>query len=169
MSDRHTVHLHDDYADGSMAEKLRSEIDRHTADCSACREDLDMIIELKKRLAEIEAPDPGDRYFQELTDKILYRTAPTDVRTDGAVIIPVSPGQQTMKTLIRVAAAVTLLFGSFYASAFLTDKNQSNYADSSQPAAFLLTDPIALPDAEAQAPAPSEDSPSDSDEKMPEK
>lgn len=170
MSDRHTMHLHDDYADGKIPEDVTAEVDRHTADCPACRKDLTMISELKKRLSEIEAPDPGDRYFRELTDKILLRTAShTGVQTDGATIIPVAPGQQAMKTLIRIAAAITLLFGSFYASAFLSDGNDSSWADTAQPAGYLLTDPIALPDAEIQVPAqpetaPLDSTPSDSDE-----
>lgn len=170
MSDRHTVHIHNDYADGILSDREKAEVDRHQADCPACRKDLNMITELKKRLSEIESPDPGNRYFSELTDKVLTRTTlPTGAGTAGNIVVDIPSGQQTLKTLIRVAAAITLLFGSFYASGFMPEKSQGNWADYSSPSGYLISDPIALPDAGLPDSVLSEPTPSESDGDIPKK
>ncbi len=150
MSDRHTVHTHQEYADGLLSASAKAEVERHTASCDACREDLKMFTELKLRLAAIEAPDPGDLYFDSLTEKILVRTAlPSPAQTSESVI-DIPAGQRIMKTLIRLAAAITLLFGSFYASGFAPEHSYDSWTDNMAQSGYQRTDPIALPDAELQ-------------------
>ncbi|MCK5125432.1 MAG: zf-HC2 domain-containing protein [candidate division Zixibacteria bacterium] len=157
MMDRHTSHLHNDYVDGLLSEKQASEVDNHADSCEKCREDLNQLRNLKDRLAAIDAPDPGLEYFERLSEKVAERThsITNESNSKSVNIKPVSASQAVLKTLIRVAAAITLLFGSFYASDFLSGNNQSPNSDNWAVLEYNIPDPIALPDSEHQQPPPS--------------
>ena len=126
MTYRHTIHLHGDYLDGDLSPDQKDQIKRHLDTCAECRQDLEKLRRLTQALHAIEGPDPGDAYFENLTDLVMARTATMTGPAVSSRTIPEyrGPGRQTLTTLIKLAAAVTLLFTAFY----ISDFNYKNYA-----------------------------------------
>jgi anti-sigma factor RsiW len=123
MTYRHTVHLHGDYLEGHLTRDQKGAVDEHLSGCSACRTDLEALVRLKDALGRIQAPDPGDEYFAGLEATVMSLTQPSPTEP---VISPNSSGaaRRTLRTLIRLVAAVTLLFSAFY----ISDIRQENLA-----------------------------------------
>ena len=162
MTDRHTMHLHSDYLDKSLSAEQRRAVERHLATCSECRRDFDLLRNLLARLSEIESPDPGIDYFNDQTEKIMARTAsPSERRADTITLTPPAPSsQRILKILIRLAAVITLLFGSFYVSGLIPERYNSRLGGKFAQSEYQIPAPISLPDAEHQQGAtPTSDTP----------
>jgi hypothetical protein len=120
MTYRHTTYLHGDYLDGALRPEEMAEVDRHLKTCEKCREDFLRLQKLTATLRRIESPDPGDAYFDDLQEAISLRTEGIDDEQTAAqptTFQPVST-RRALKVLIKLAAAITLLFMAFYISDF---------------------------------------------------
>jgi len=150
MTDRHSIHLHGDYVDGELSPIEKSDVDAHIASCESCREDLERLTRLKASLATLTTPDPGIEYFDNLTDRIAART--TNAARDD-VVAP-QRGPDMLKILIRLAAAITLLFGSFYLSNIKQAHSPTGWANQSgQTGKFVSNDSLnAIPAIEGDNP-----------------
>ena len=118
MTDQHTSHLISEYIDNELSPQKRSIVDKHIEKCLKCREELEKALRLKTVLSEIKSPDPGEGYFDDLSARIgsltFHKPAPsvvTDARGGRF-----RSEQAILKSLIRLAAVITLLFVSFYIS-----------------------------------------------------
>lgn len=131
MTYRHTTHLHGDYLDGELSPEQMEFVRHHLSICEKCRDDLDQLKRLNLVLKGTEIPDPGDDYFESVTDVILARTASISGQQSSPVMSGGrdNPGRQALKTLIKLAAAVTLLFTAFYVSDFHQQKQTTRWAD----------------------------------------
>lgn len=118
MTDQHTSHLISEYIDNELSPDLRSKFDKHIEKCQRCREELGKSIRLKTVLSEINAPDPGDQYFDDLSERIESLTFHEGAASVESVVPTGRFGkqQEVLKMLIRLAAVITLLFVSFYIS-----------------------------------------------------
>ena len=122
MTNRHTIPLHGDYLDGDLSPERKQEIGTHLDGCADCRRDFDALRGLKTTLASFDAPDPGKDYFDSLTASIM---AKTQIEPDTAVETPEFAGTSVgrmLKMMIRLAAAITLLFTAFYTSDLRQEK-----------------------------------------------
>jgi anti-sigma factor RsiW len=144
MTYRHTSHLHGDYLDGDLSADQRAELDRHLAECKRCRDDFEKLKKLKMTLESIESPDPGDDYFDNMLaivdanakafdQQALTLEPPQDYRLTN---------QQILKTLIRIAAAITLLFMSFYISDFSKERQRIQWTEKLVEEGFIADDQI---------------------------
>ncbi|MBI5409300.1 MAG: zf-HC2 domain-containing protein [Nitrospirae bacterium] len=55
-----------EYLKGALSEEVRKELEFHLNDCSACRDELSLLSEL----INIEAPDPGELFWNTLPQKV---------------------------------------------------------------------------------------------------
>jgi anti-sigma factor RsiW len=130
MKYRHTTHLHGDYLDGDLTPDQRDMVEHHLTECTDCRNDLVQLQNLTQAARLIEIPDPGDGYYDSLTQTIMARTdgiiteAPEAVAPDFR-----GRGRRVLMTLIKLAAAVTLLFTAFYISDFNQQRNATRWAE----------------------------------------
>jgi anti-sigma factor RsiW len=116
MTYRHTVPLHGDYLDEEVAPLIRREIEQHLAICPACRADLEQLRALKNLMSGVTVPDAGENYFRSTERSILERTVEGLPDEAPGAVPPIDSVRHMLKTLIRIAAVVTLLFGTFYLS-----------------------------------------------------
>jgi len=116
MTYRHTTHLHGDYLDGHLTSDQTSAIDNHLSVCDACRADMHALRSLKNTLGNIAVPDPGDEYFDGLAATVDSMTQSPPAQRVTTFDYPGAALGRTLKTLIRLAAIVTLLFTAFYVS-----------------------------------------------------
>jgi len=120
MTYRHTTYLHGDYLDGALGPDEMARVDRHLQECEKCREDFRQLRTLKETLGRIESPDPGGAYFENLLEAVSLRTE--GIEDDRAAEQPSSfqPAEtrRVLMVLIKLAAAITLLFMAFYVSDF---------------------------------------------------
>lgn len=125
MTYRHTTHFHSDYLDGGLDSRRLDEIDKHLNECSACQKDLDRLSYLKKILENIVVNNPGNDYFENLAGRIRAKVEVLEANQDCATTETQSRNGMTftLKRLIQLSAAVTLLFGTFYISG-LDDQGQ---------------------------------------------
>lgn len=127
MTNRHTTPRHGDYLDGDVDPKGRLEIERHLSECPACRADMIQLAGLKNLLSGITVPDPGDEYARSSEKAILDRLVEEEP-------VPIASGladdsvRNLLKNLIRIAAVVTLLFGTFYLVDLREDSGVSRLA-----------------------------------------
>ena len=154
---RHTMHLHGDYLDGDLTPESLRLVEEHVASCEKCRDDLLRLKKLTTTLRHIESPDPGEQYFDDLLEGVSARTSSED---QGAPIVEPNGlrpifSRQMLKTLIRLAAAVTLLFMAFYVSDFNEKRQASRWAGNVPPdryaagatadsAGYLLQAPVGV-------------------------
>jgi len=131
MTYRHTTFYHGDYLDGELSPDLRDQIERHLAACAECREDLEKLKVLTRSLTQLEVPDPGDEYFEALTGTIVARTAAItgEESAPATVSYQRDTRRRLLTTLIKLAAAVTLLFTAFYISDFNQEKRATRWAE----------------------------------------
>jgi hypothetical protein len=120
MTNRHTTYLHGDFLDGDLSPAETARVEQHLATCGPCREDLERLKRLTSTLRKIETPDPGDDYFDNLLDSVVARTASIERESKGEApsLKRISETKRMLQNLIRLAAAVTLLFVAFYISDF---------------------------------------------------
>ena len=131
MTNRHTIYMHGDYLDGDLSPDETARIEEHLKTCASCREDLDRLKRLISTLRKIEGPDPGKGYFDNLLATVVART---DIIEHEAaadpVSLPVESGtRRVLRTLIRLAVAVTLLFTAFYVSDFSQRQKATGWAN----------------------------------------
>lgn len=128
MTYRHTTYLHGDYLDGALSPDEMAQVDRHLKVCGECREDFQRLRKLTATLGRIESPDPGEAYFDNLLETVSSRTE--GIEDERAVIQPSTfqpaAAKRILKVLIKLAAAITLLFMAFYISDF-NRKQQSQH------------------------------------------
>jgi anti-sigma factor RsiW len=144
MTYRHTSHLHGDYLDGDLSPGASETVERHVESCAQCREDIERSRRLKHTLRQIEVPDPGNDYFEDLSDAIVARTSamiPQEASPKPA-IEPDNTGRQVLKTLIKLAMAVTFLFLAFYISDFNQEKQATRWADKIRQGNFVTSGQI---------------------------
>jgi len=144
MTYRHTSHLHGDYLDGDLSPDARADVERHLETCLECREDIERLKRLKQALRQIEVPDPGDEYFDNLRGIISARTSAMTVPGDSTQpkVEITGTTRQALKTLIRLAAAVTFLFSAFYISDINQEKQSSRWGGKIQKGDFVTSDQI---------------------------
>ena len=116
MTYRHTVHLHGDYIDGHLTSDQTSAIDNHLSVCNDCLADLQALRSLKNALSSVIVPDPGDQYFAGLDATVASLTQSPPPERIVTIDYPGAALSRTLKTLIRLAVVVTLLFTAFYIS-----------------------------------------------------
>jgi anti-sigma factor RsiW len=142
MMYRHTSHLHGDYLDGDLSPDQRRLIERHQDRCAACREDMDRLRSLRQSMKQIQPPDPGTEYFEVLGETVMARTA--SITSQGGSAANFNDrremGRRTLTTLIKLAAAVTLLFTAFYISDFNQEKRATRWAEHLQRRGVLAAD-----------------------------
>jgi hypothetical protein len=129
MTYRHTLHLHGDYLDGDLSPQQETLVEKHVSECPRCREDLEKLKKLTQTLKEIQAPDPGDNYFRQLNDTLMARTAsvaPAETSSSKSSR-EIQSGRRILMTLIRLAAAITLLFMAFYISDFNQERQTTRW------------------------------------------
>ena len=142
MTNRHTIYLHGDYLDGDLSPDETARVEEHLEQCVSCREDLDRLKRLISTLRNIEAPDPGEGYFDNMLATVVARTDIAEYKTaDEAVSRPVESGtKRVLRTLIRLAVAVTLLFTAFYVSDFSQRQKTSGWAHRVTPGNYVDSD-----------------------------
>lgn len=130
MTDQHTSHLINEYLDNELDPQMRSRFDKHIEKCPRCREELGKAVRLKMVLSEVKSPNPGAAYFDDLSARIesltFHQAAPpvvTDVRAGQF-----RSEQAILKSLIRLAAVITLLFISFYISDMAGNSKNDRWA-----------------------------------------
>lgn len=173
MTYRHTTYLHGDYLDGDLRPEEMAQVDRHLKECAKCREDLERLRALKATLRKIESPDPGDAYFDNLSETVALRTE--GIEDERAVeqtpVFRPAAARRVLKVLIKLAAAITLLFMAFYISDFNRKQQSTHWSENIsgggyagtaveaiEPADYL---PAGLNQAEIQTPADSAQSSAD--------
>ncbi|MFH1701733.1 MAG: hypothetical protein ABIE07_14250 [Candidatus Zixiibacteriota bacterium] len=127
MSNRHITHLIGGFLDGELTPKKHQEVLDHCSCCPSCARELGHYRELKTIMGRIKEPDPGDEYFTTLSENILNRTElirPAPVLDSNMTGSSLSR-QNIYKLLIRVAAVITLLFISLFATEFKPRKHVS--------------------------------------------
>ena len=87
MTTLHTTHLHNDYLDGILSDEDTIIVDKHLNECRDCRRDLEKLRRLVSSLGSFQAPDPGQEYFQNFSDKIAARTVLAEKNTAGSAPI----------------------------------------------------------------------------------
>ncbi len=142
MTYRHTSHIHGDYLDGDLSPEQRNRVERHLATCDECRQDLEKLKKLTQALQGIEGPDPGKAYFDSLADIVMARTASMTgpELSSKPVTDRHSSGRQVLTTLIKLAAAVTLLFTAFYISDFSHKNHATRWAEHIGQSGYVTTD-----------------------------
>ncbi|MCP4570477.1 MAG: zf-HC2 domain-containing protein [FCB group bacterium] len=147
MTDLHTTHLHDDYLDGLLDNQQKAAVDNHIAGCDQCLSDMERLKNLTGLLQGIQTPDPGNEYFRNLADRIDSRTVAAEQRFAAE---PVGTDRRhtyndIMKTLIRLAAVITLLFTSFYVSYIKQEKNDTRWAEKISESDLVNSKTMVLP------------------------
>ncbi len=131
MTYRHTTYLHGDYLDGTLSPDEMAQVDRHLKECEKCREDFHRLQTLTATLRRIESPDPGDVYFDNLVEMISLRTEgiqDEQFAAQPSAFQPVAT-RRTLKVLIKLAAAITLLFMAFYISDFNRKQQSPHWSE----------------------------------------
>ena len=148
MTTLHTTHLHNDYLDGILSDEDTIIVDKHLNECRDCRRDLEKLRRLVSSLGSFQAPDPGQEYFQNFSDKIAARTVLAEKNTAAPRNFTGSRNyrQEILKTLIRLAAVVTLLFISFYISNIKGEKDATRWAEKISDSDFAAGDSVASTD-----------------------
>jgi len=126
---RHTTPLHGDYLDGDLPPQQRTVVEQHLATCDACRADLKRLQNLTQVLREVNVPDPGGEYFDNLIEIVTARTnsVPPFLLSSSPPSRRPLPGSYMLKLLIRLAAAVTLLFFAFYISDYDQERRDTQW------------------------------------------
>lgn len=139
MTNRHTIYLHGDYLDGDLSPDETARVEEHLEKCTSCREDLDRLKRLIYTLRNIEGPDPGEGYFDNLLATVVARTDMDEHKTAAEVVSrPAESGTKGMlRTLIRLAVAVTLLFTAFYVSDFSQRQKTTGWANRATHGGFV--------------------------------
>lgn len=133
------------YLDGELSADQISSIDSHLKICGNCLQELSRLRQLKSSLADVSSPNPGDEYFRQLQNRIMARTAEqnnTYTKNSNHRESLVSSGQNFLRTLIRLAAVITLLFASFYASQIVQQAQNSRWAESASENGLIQEDLI---------------------------
>lgn len=138
MTNHHTNPWHSDYLDDELSSEKKTEIKAHLEICAECRDDMEKLRRLRSALRSIEAPDPGREYFADLTERIAARTVSS--ATDQRVAKYVSSRTDILKTLIRLAAVITLLFGSFYVSNLKQEKEGVRWSNTISKGNYVQSD-----------------------------
>lgn len=141
MTIRHSRFWHGEYLEGEVSPEQKTEIERHLQGCPECREDLERLRRLRAYLGRIESPDPGGTYFDGLGERITARIDSSSVADDFPQ--PARPGNRSgevLKTLIGLAAVITLLFSSFYLSGLKQEKDQKRWVEKASQGRYVQTD-----------------------------
>ncbi len=141
MTDRHTSYLHGGYLDDELSPARRTEIEAHLIRCRECREDLDQLRRLRSLLGRIETPNPGPEYFAGLEERIAVMTT----AQEGPMGLSISPstrnrGGEILRTLIGLAAVITLLFTSFYISSERQEREYNRRAGRAPGSRYVQAD-----------------------------
>ncbi|MEE9442708.1 MAG: zf-HC2 domain-containing protein [candidate division Zixibacteria bacterium] len=120
MSNRHISYLIGDFLDGELTPEKHQEVLDHFSRCPSCARELEQYQRLKSIMGRIETPDPGEDYFTALSDTILNRTEHLHPVPEPETTVHRQSltRQHIYKLLIRVAAVITLLFVSLFATEF---------------------------------------------------
>lgn len=138
MTSRHCRYWHGEYLDGEVSPELRAEIEQHIQVCLECREDLEQTRRLRAFLGQIDSPDPGQAYFDGLGERIVARVGmQTDADDFPLPARPVNRSGEILKTLIGLAAVITLLFSSFYLSGLKQEKEQKRWAEKASQGTYV--------------------------------
>lgn len=131
MTYRHTTYLHGDYLDGDLRPEEMAQVDRHLEDCEKCREDFKRLRALKATLRRIESPDPGVAYFENLSETVALRTEGIvdEQMAEQTPAFRPAAAKRVLKILIRLAAAITLLFMAFYISDFNRKQQSTHWSE----------------------------------------
>ncbi len=127
MTYRHTTHFHSDYIDDTLDADRKRKIDKHLAECPACQEDLLRLKTLQQNLQNVLVNDPGEDYFEGLSDRVMAKVEALKLTQANKADNKQTSSEQrtpmvyTLRRLIQLSAAVTLLFGAFYLSGFEPD------------------------------------------------
>lgn len=127
MTNRHTSHLIGEFLDGELSPKKHQEVLDHFSRCPSCAKEMKQYQQLKSILNRVESTEPGEGYFEALSENILTRTEhiyPVS-KLDSNVRRQSLTRQNIFKMLIRVAAVITLLFISLFATEFKPRKHVS--------------------------------------------
>jgi len=138
MTEHHTHPWHSDYLDNELTPDKKAEVEAHLKTCAECRDDMEKLKKLQSALRNIEVPDPGKEYFAGLSERIAARTvSPT---TNRRVPEFISSRTDILKTLIRIAAVITLLFGAFYLSNLKREKEGARWNDTISKGKYVQSD-----------------------------
>jgi hypothetical protein len=131
MTYRHTKHQHGDYLDGDLSPDEMAQVEAHIKVCAECRDDLDRLKRLTASLRRIKAPDPGDDYFDDLLASAVARAEAIEKESAISTVRNAREpaAKRILQTLIRLAAAVTLLFTAFYISDFNQERKSTDWAN----------------------------------------
>ena len=141
MNSRHIDEILHDYLDGDLTPEQRAEAEKVIAQSGELQARLKELKELKKVLGSIEVTNPGDAYFNDLTERIM-------ARTDSEPVTPIAPangnrrGPEIIKILIKLAAIVTLLFASFYFSTLKEHSTPVKWTQDENYGRYILPDTI---------------------------
>lgn len=121
------------YLDGDLTSSQKANVEAHLPVCDICRAELSALKNLKTALLQIASPDPGPEYFRRSLQRIAARTDKRVISEQlqrSNRIGPVPRGQYILRVMIRLAAVITLLFASFYASQLVGQNRAGKWAKS---------------------------------------
>ncbi len=142
MSSRYTDELLNAYIDGDLPEASRREVEDILETSEEARHSLQRIRRLKANLANLPLYDPGDDYFDQLPDRIETRLFPGRQAVGQRPSQPA--GRTVLITLIRLAAVITLLFGSFYVSELKNESDRREWVDVTDQPGFVGQDSLPI-------------------------
>ena len=141
MNSRQIDDILNDYLDGDLSPDKRAELEKMITGSPELQTRLKDMKRLKQTLGGIEVTDPGEAYFNDVTERIL-------ARIDSKPNVPVNSvndirrGHEIIKVLIRLAAIITLLFASFYLSTLKEHSTPVKWTQDENVGKYILPDTI---------------------------
>ncbi len=109
MTCSHFMALLDGFIDGEIETAISDEMQQHLRKCDDCSNEYASALRLKKTLADMTFPDPGNEYWQETTDIIMARTVGADLaQPNGAETV--SDKRAFVRSMLSLAASLLILF-----------------------------------------------------------
>lgn len=141
MTHRPLLALLEDSVDKELSEQEMAELKRLLAESEDLRLDRDASVRLKELLRHLKTPDPGDAYFDELTELVLARTT----RSAAGATYDRQPAGTTdersmfVRSLVSAVASIFL----FLAALFVGSQDHQSIVSLSGPNGPLLTSSVA--------------------------
>lgn len=141
MTHRPLLALLEDSVDKELSPEEMAELTRLLEESEDFRNDRDASVRLKELLQLLRTPDPGDRYFDELTDLIQARTTRSEAPSYERQ--PVGHSHQRAlftRSLISSVASIFL----FLAALYVGSQDHQSIASFAGPDGALVTKAVAM-------------------------
>ncbi|MBD3401787.1 hypothetical protein GF420_02745 [candidate division GN15 bacterium] len=115
MTHRHIRSLLGDYVDSELSEDDKAAVERLLAESAELRSEYEQTSRLKELLRHKHTPDPGEAYFDELSQLILARTVQTRSTVDQTADPAGSTADQRrmfVRSLLSAAVSLMLFFAA---------------------------------------------------------